>query len=314
MLDAVAEFIVSLRRQHGFHQSGEEEGKVIIVGHDWGAVITSRLALEAPALAHHFVLCNGPVVPFVGVNVHRRVRAARQAVTRRRFAEAWDCVKPILVQFRKSYYVLVFTLPLPLRTILPAAFRAGDHFFHRALSHMAVTGSAPGVIRKGVDVEAVKRGKCAYLAGALGPNAEVFGTKTEDGTTYSTNVQQRTQRRGGWGNVQTDSLEYYRGGIASGRWRMSEVVKKSYEPLGGETKDTTKKEGKKSRLTKPVTIIWGKRDPALDWRVMVEGVEAWSEEWVKVRYLRWTGHWGPCEENGVGVEALGEELVGVLGS
>jgi pimeloyl-ACP methyl ester carboxylesterase len=36
--------------------------RVIIVSHDWGCVLATRLAAEAPQLADRFILSNGPLV------------------------------------------------------------------------------------------------------------------------------------------------------------------------------------------------------------------------------------------------------------
>jgi pimeloyl-ACP methyl ester carboxylesterase len=68
VLEALTEFIVGMREQYlGRDDSdggrGEGEGnKVFIVGHDWGCVLSYRLAAEAPCLANRFILTNGPLV------------------------------------------------------------------------------------------------------------------------------------------------------------------------------------------------------------------------------------------------------------
>ena len=42
-------------------------GKVLVVAHDWGAVLSYKLAIHAPQLANRFVLANGPFV-----SIHRK--------------------------------------------------------------------------------------------------------------------------------------------------------------------------------------------------------------------------------------------------
>ena len=141
----------------------------------------------------------------------------------------------------------------------------------------------------------------SVLAGSLGPGgavveSEVVGIK--DGGEmrgYSGDVKERTKTRSGWGNTETESLRYYCDGLAFGRWK-------------GASEEEKGREGKPKR---PVKMIWGKKDPALDWRVCADGVEEWSRGTVKVRFVERVGHWVPLDERGV--EVIAEEIVTTLG-
>jgi pimeloyl-ACP methyl ester carboxylesterase len=64
VLEALTEFIVTIREQYGVDGIDRDQParKVVIVAHDWGAVLGFRLAAEAPQLADRFVLMNGPLV------------------------------------------------------------------------------------------------------------------------------------------------------------------------------------------------------------------------------------------------------------
>lgn len=68
VLEALTEFIVAMREQYlstnraDNEQEGVESNKVFIVGHDWGCVLSYRLAAEAPCLADRFIVTNGPHV------------------------------------------------------------------------------------------------------------------------------------------------------------------------------------------------------------------------------------------------------------
>lgn len=67
VLESLTEFIVAMREQYMSvdNESGQGEcqvNKVLIVGHDWGCVLSYRLAAEAPSLADRFILTNGPHV------------------------------------------------------------------------------------------------------------------------------------------------------------------------------------------------------------------------------------------------------------
>ena len=67
VLEAVTEFVLGMRNLYGLDteqdtaKMGTNPG-VIIVGHDWGCIIGSRLAAEAPELADRFILSNAPIV------------------------------------------------------------------------------------------------------------------------------------------------------------------------------------------------------------------------------------------------------------
>lgn len=71
VLEALTEFIVAMRELHverefygdpNGHDKAQGGQQVFVVGHDWGCVLASRLAAEAPALADRFILTNGPLV------------------------------------------------------------------------------------------------------------------------------------------------------------------------------------------------------------------------------------------------------------
>lgn len=75
VLEAVTSFILGMRERYGVDGGegetvsgggavgaagavGEERGRVVVVSHDWGGALASRLASEAPQLADHFVLAS----------------------------------------------------------------------------------------------------------------------------------------------------------------------------------------------------------------------------------------------------------------
>lgn len=65
VLEKLTELIIALRVQYGVDQGDEiNKKRVVIVGHDWGCVVSMGLAAEAPMLAHRFILTNGPLVCF----------------------------------------------------------------------------------------------------------------------------------------------------------------------------------------------------------------------------------------------------------
>lgn len=55
VLEAISDYIIQMREQYS---AEDENARVIIAAHDWGAVIGFRLASEAPELADRFILSN----------------------------------------------------------------------------------------------------------------------------------------------------------------------------------------------------------------------------------------------------------------
>jgi pimeloyl-ACP methyl ester carboxylesterase len=57
MLEAITEFILDMRRQYL-----QEDKRVVVTTHDWGALVGSRLASEAAQLADHWIITSGMIV------------------------------------------------------------------------------------------------------------------------------------------------------------------------------------------------------------------------------------------------------------
>ena len=63
VLENLTEFIITMRTRYGVeNDAGVCQKPTVIVAHDWGCVISMRLAAEAPELADRFILSNGPLV------------------------------------------------------------------------------------------------------------------------------------------------------------------------------------------------------------------------------------------------------------
>lgn len=63
VLENLANFVIAVRGKYGIDvDEAAGVNRTIIVGHDWGCVLSMRLASEAPQLADRFVLTNGPLV------------------------------------------------------------------------------------------------------------------------------------------------------------------------------------------------------------------------------------------------------------
>lgn len=69
VLEAVTSFVLAMRERFLPNGDGsvgllEERGQVVLVSHDWGGVVASRLASEAPQLADHYVITSAVLVSF----------------------------------------------------------------------------------------------------------------------------------------------------------------------------------------------------------------------------------------------------------
>lgn len=57
VLESIAEFILAMREKYL-----REEAKLVVVSHDWGAIIAARLASEASQLADRWVISSIAIV------------------------------------------------------------------------------------------------------------------------------------------------------------------------------------------------------------------------------------------------------------
>ena len=67
VLENLANFIVGVRAKYGIDNAATGTAgshRTIVIAHDWGCVLSMRLAAEAPQLADRFILSNAPLVCF----------------------------------------------------------------------------------------------------------------------------------------------------------------------------------------------------------------------------------------------------------
>jgi pimeloyl-ACP methyl ester carboxylesterase len=57
-MNTMSEYVLAMRELYQ-STSGSYKGPVIVVGHDWGAIVAFRFASEAPNLADRFIISNG---------------------------------------------------------------------------------------------------------------------------------------------------------------------------------------------------------------------------------------------------------------
>jgi len=130
-------------------------------------------------------------------------------------------------------------------------------------------------------------------ASSLGPSIEQCNTSSR-GPVYGASVRERALRfpEGDW----DERIRLYREGLLTGRWRLGETLR-DYAVA-----DPT---SSRRKFQCPASIVFGKNDPALYYRICVEGVEEHFQPAEKhlgsqshVQLIEDCGHWSPLEEKG----------------
>jgi pimeloyl-ACP methyl ester carboxylesterase len=242
VLEAVSEFIIKMREMY---VSADDDGQapVVIVAHDWGALVGFRLATEAPVLADRFILSNSVHVrlyspihlsyinmlffkpPLLQANIQNRVAVIGQMLRTwahnptnfRPLHHLFTHAKPLLRQLQKSGYIFAFGLPWPLPTILS---HIGNFWMFRILNAFGESNdpTAPLTGTQGWEI----------LASSLGPSLEELNTELDIGNKlidpldpdehikYPISVKSRAST-GGW----FEKLRLYRENLVASPWNKS---------------------------------------------------------------------------------------------
>ncbi|KAJ5748368.1 uncharacterized protein N7511_010064 [Penicillium nucicola] len=290
VLEKLTELIITLRTQYGVDSSEETNKKrAIIVAHDWGCVLSMRLAEEAPALAHRFILSNGPTMKLIKQNISRRV-----STTRKMLGNAWrsprDARVPLMQALRNiapigrqiflSGYIFAMQLPVPF-------------------AHQFLTGGNYSLL-KGVHVRASGGSITPYdaaegMASSMGPSVAEFKSKTAVGDGYPATLE--TERE----FAHTMHMAgYYRDGASIARWTKSIETIASLHSIssGSELRRPSSGAGlfdDSPGLKASSTIIWGEQDIALDKRICLDGMADFLVNNSQIVLLPRSGHWTPIE-------------------
>ncbi|CAL5867303.1 uncharacterized protein PFLUO_LOCUS1518 [Penicillium psychrofluorescens] len=310
--EKVTELIVALRVQYGVDQ-GEESNKkkVIVVGHDWGCLVSMRLAAEAPSLAHRFILTNGPLVHLAESNIRRLLSSSLKMFktalrsplqSRTPLVQAFRSLGPLFRQLVLSGYIFAFQLPFPIVEY----FMLGGNYSLMKGIHKASTGNA----------ELTSVDAAESMASGMGPSAAESRTETASGDTYPATLRDK--------HVYTalnHKVSYYRDGAAIQRWQKSLETITSLHSLGGghDLRRTSSGTGLFDEeapgvLQASSTIIWGQKDIALDPHICLDGIADYLVTGSQVVMLPESGHWTPVEtesraaiEKAIEWAALGEK-------
>ncbi|KAL4927948.1 uncharacterized protein BDV17DRAFT_282196 [Aspergillus undulatus] len=295
VLENLTEFIIAMRTKYGIDSSTAiSQQRTIVVGHDWGCVLSLRLAADAPQLADRFILTNGPLIPLAVSNISRRLSSSlkmfksflRSPIRQHSLLfNAAKTLKPILRQMRSSGYIFVFQLP---PTLVEYVGSGGNQSFLKAI-HRLSYGNQPYSVTDAAEC----------MAGTIGPSINEGKTQTVDGEKYADSA---VTRRANSNFVEMSS--YYRDGTGLARWKKSiETITSLY----GITQEGSQRtgsgagifdDGPAGALKASTTIIWGKTDHALVRELCLDGVSDYLCRGSQVIELQNTAHWTPLEREG----------------
>ncbi|CAI7598365.1 unnamed protein product [Penicillium glandicola] len=290
VLEKLTELIVTLRTQYGVDLGNESNKKrTIIVAHDWGCVLSMRLAAEAPSLAHRFILSNGPSMKLVESNVRRLLFSANKMLgnawrsplhARVPLMQALRTLTPLAYQIVLSGYIFAMQLPKPIVYY----FMSGGNWSLLKRIHLA----------------SYRKEKYTHLdvadsmANTMGPSAAESVTKTPSGDAYPANVNE-----GVFAHL-LHMAAYYRDRAATASWVKSiETVASLHGISSGKRLASSGSvlfdEGPPGTLKASTTIFWGKEDIALDPRICLDGMGDYLVQGSQVVLLPRTGHWPQLE-------------------
>ncbi|KAJ5183474.1 hypothetical protein N7492_001090 [Penicillium capsulatum] len=293
VLERLTELILTLRVQYGVDPGDKtNQKKVTIVAHDWGCLLTMRLAAEAPMLAHRFIISNGPLPALVMSNMRRLWLSARKMFhtalasplhARAPLKQALHTLGPIFRQIASSSYVFTINLPLPMVRFF---LTGGNHSFMTTVHKMGA-GEGPFTPLEAAD----------SMASSMGPSSAESKTQTAEGDTYPTTSTYDVD----FGNI-LHSAHYYRVATGITHWRKSiETVTALHSIADGNVTRRTSSgaglfdEAAPGVLNASTTIFWGQRDPALDPGMCLDGIRDFLVRDSQVVMLPESAHWTPTE-------------------
>jgi pimeloyl-ACP methyl ester carboxylesterase len=208
----------------------------------------------------------------------------------------------------KSGYIFIFNLPRPMANSIAAV---GDHWFIRYLNAVTTHPDPPKPLEGSHGAN--------LLASSLGPSMEECVISGKGDLAYPDSVRQRAQN-GAW----FEKIRVYRDGLAFLPWEKSletlwdltqiqQVKGRRRSSSGVGLFDT----GPEGSLKAPTTVIWGKRDVAIENSIAIEGIRDFfgckSSHLIMIQKC---GHWTPVEKQGAPVfeEVIAWAAGGEVGS
>ncbi|RMZ83650.1 hypothetical protein DV738_g1015, partial [Chaetothyriales sp. CBS 135597] len=298
VLEALTEFILGTRETYLEKQSSADaKSNVYIVAHDWGAVLSLRLASEAPALADRFILLNGPHVQLAYSNRDRHLRETFEHWATF-LSSPWnnwnhlltgiEVFRPALRQAFLFGYQYAFELPAPFVKYLGTG---GNFAFLRGVGKAKYGKTGQSELSDTVE-----------LATSLGPGVneasphKVAISNDLSTDSYGETVPQRAQSAATAFYTMTS---YYRDGCGWQDWTKTPTILAQLRALDPNTPATTapaNEYGIKGALEAPLTMIWGELDIACSQVICLDGIEKYLGPKSEVVLLPRSGHWTAVEK------------------
>ncbi|CAO2653219.1 Nn.00g026300.m01.CDS01 [Neocucurbitaria sp. VM-36] len=298
VLEALSEFINAMRL---LFLQGDK--RVVVVTHDWGAIIGARLASEAKELADHWIITSGIIPHLVASNTVAKRTLAKQMLHTwvrspfniRLLKNALHALDPVISQFRRSFYIFCFHLPWPFSNFF-ATF--GNYWFLRVLHDL---GKGKRNKSDGAQSRLNTSEAAEAMAMSTGPSRVLFQQSAADGDRYGESVRARAGDRG-----MAEKTRIYREGLFIGKWEKS---LKTTAALFNIAEDTSRRQSFTSSsllgnyapsgaLKAPATIILGEHDPAFDRRLALDNIKDYLVKDSQVLIVKGAGHWLPLEQTG----------------
>jgi pimeloyl-ACP methyl ester carboxylesterase len=284
VLETLTEFIIGIRQQFL-----REEKKVVVVTHDWGALIGARLASEAKELADHWIITSGIIPPLTASNVQSKVSLAKQMLhtwvrspfNTRLLKTALCALRPVINQFRRSFYIFCFNLPWPFTNTF-ATF--GNYWFLRVLHDL---GKGPRSKSDKTVVRLDPKEAAESMAISTGPGLAQL-QQFED-LKYGESVKKRIGDRG-----MSEKIRIYREGLLLGEWQKSlETTSALYDLSSAHVSSGSLlgNSAPKGALKAPATFILGEYDPAFDKTLTLDNARDYLVKGSQVVVVKGAGHW-----------------------
>ncbi|KAL4962774.1 alpha/beta fold hydrolase [Aspergillus stella-maris] len=305
VLEALAEFCISMRQHHC-----EILTKVVLVAHDWGCNLATRLATEAPVIADQFVLLNGLFTDLAIANFTRRIQSLPRLLSN---LDLWELCKTCTVLLRQIWclaYVFTFDLPEVIVGYILGTWN--EMAVLRALVRLANV--------RNFDFDFVEA-----LAATLGPGESESQTSTSTNIStpgvpksYGDSVRARAKSPAA---VVWNMTGLYRNGVLRGKWTKSEELLRSLREIESEKHnektrlltqanlqhehDTAKTKGvgdiQGPLLKAPTTVIWGLKDHVMLPEICLDGLHAFLAPPSEIIVLPRSAHWVPVDTEGIRV-------------
>lgn len=203
--------------------------------------------------------------------------------SRKPLSQALRTLGPLFRQVALSGYVFAMQLPTPMVQY----FLTGGNFSLMKAAHKASHGKG----------EFTPRDAAESMASSMGPSPAESKTQTANGDAYPPTIKYDSEFA-----KFMNMAGYYRDGAATARWHKSIETITSLHGVGGghELRRTSSgaglfDEGAPGVLRASSTVLWGKKDIALDSSICLDGMADYLVHGSQIILLPRSGHFTPIE-------------------